>query len=57
MLNGNITVEEVTLNREKFTIIKKVVVVKSEEKTLQISVGGHHHSEEKLARLASMLKE
>lgn len=57
MLKEDFEVEEVVINREKFTLVKKVVNVKSEPMTLQVSVAGHNHTEEKLSRLASMLKE
>ena len=49
-------VEEVVLNREKFTFVKKEVQTQEGLQTFQVSIGGHNHSEEKVTRLAAMIK-
>lgn len=49
MLN-NVMVEEITLNFTKFTLVKFPVTIDGKEQTMQVSLSGHNHSDDKIAR-------
>lgn len=47
----NVTVEEIKLHYDKFTLIKIPTVVNGKEHITQISLSGHNHSESKISRV------